>query len=468
LKHKQKGDNLVSSSQNSDIKQIIDLFEEALRKLNYDVEPLVVEKWSLVVHRAMDGGGRSYHGPSHILHLAQGSGPFIVLAAIYHDIVQVSVDRGTGPEISNLFGPYIRIKDGDYLLKEIDQEKDRIAYFVSRIFGFGSQEKKILASGRNEFLSSLVCVSELRKYLSEKDLITICACIEATIPFRDAKLLGKDALLILKDRIDALNEEFQLGFEEKDIDKIIFYATDLANKDVDNFSEILVENFIDNTWNILPEGSPAMRYPNTLKIKDFRKALEGMEIFLSGLKIELIFSSYKNNPTQEELEELLGRTKINIEIALRYLRIRIYSIALLDAIAEETGGDTSLSLFMGDLVNNGVKNSLEDFLPLEGEFRNSKNLDPLILNLLTVGYRGNLKYETSSCLYTSIVYRILGEEKILKSFILAKEFFCQKVGSQEFLKSQDSFLTHSIIQSLLKLAPTREKALLKLQNTLNT
>lgn len=456
----------MPSGQHSDIRQIIDLFKDALHKLNYDVDPMVIEKWSLLVHRAMDGGGRSYHGPSHILHLAHGSEPIVVLAAIYHDIVQVSVDRGSGPEVSKLYDPFIKIENGDYILNDIDKNKERLFYCAKKIFGFSTGEKLSPYDGRNEFLSSLVCIGQLKDYLRESDLVTICACIEATIPFRDPTVLGKDALLILRDRIESLNSEFDFGFKEDEIDKVIYYSTELANKDVDNFSEILVENFIENTWNILPESSPAMRYPNTLKIKDFRKALEGMEGFLSGLKPELVFSSYNNYPNESQMEDLLEKTKNNISVAVRYLRIRIYSISILDAIADATGGDTSLSLFMGDMMQAGDQISLEDYLPLEGEFKNSKDLDPLILNFLTVGYRGNLKYEMNSCLYTSVVYRVLGEEKILKYFILAKDFFSGRLKPDDFLKQQDAFLISSIINSLLELATTRKKALLKLQEAI--
>ena len=456
----------MPSTQHSDIRQIIDLFKNALQKLKYDVDPMVIEKWSLLVHRAMDGGGRSYHGPSHILHLAHGSEPIVVLAAIYHDIVQVSVDRGSGPEVSELYDSYIKIENGDYILNDIDKNKERLFYYAKQIFGFSSGDKLSPFDGRNEFLSSLVCIGQLKDYLSEADLVTICACIEATIPFRDPAVIGKDALLILRDRVQSLNSECDLGLKEDEIDKIIYYSTELANKDVDNFSEVLVENFIENTWNILPESSPAMRYPNTLKIKDFRKALEGMEGFLSGLKPELVFSSYKNYPTEDQMEDLLDKTKNNISVAVRYLRIRIYAISILDAIAEASGGDTSLSLFMGDMMNAGDQVSLEDYLPLEGEFKNSRDLDPLILNFLTVGYRGHLKYEMNSCLYTSVVYRVLGEEKILKYFVLAKEYFNGRLTAEDFLKQQDSFLVSSIIQSLLELATTREKALLKLKATI--
>ena len=141
----------MPSAQHSDIRQIIDLFKDALHKLNYDVDPMVIEKWSLLVHRAMDGGGRSYHGPSHILHLAHGSEPIVVLAAIYHDIVQVSVDRGSGPEVSKLYDPFVKIENGDYILNDIDKNKERLFYCAKQIFGFSSGEKLSPYDGRNEF-----------------------------------------------------------------------------------------------------------------------------------------------------------------------------------------------------------------------------------------------------------------------------------------------------------------------------
>jgi len=125
----------MPSTRYSDIRQIIDLFSNALKSLNYEISSNFIEKWSLLVHRAMDGGGRSYHGPYHILHLANGSKPIVALAAIYHDIVQVSVDHGAPPEISKAFNKFVKVESGDYILEDIDVEKDKLFYFSSLIFG---------------------------------------------------------------------------------------------------------------------------------------------------------------------------------------------------------------------------------------------------------------------------------------------------------------------------------------------
>tara|TARA_Y100001970_G_C14185215_1_gene832204 strand:+ start:472 stop:1845 length:1374 start_codon:yes stop_codon:yes gene_type:complete len=457
----------MPSTRHSDIRQIIDLFSGALKSLDYKISPNVIEKWSLLVHRAMDGGGRSYHGPYHILHLAQGSKPIVALSAIYHDIVQVSVDHGAPPEISKVFDQFVTIENGDYLLKEIDIEKDRITYFTSKIFGFDQGSKLNPYEGRNEFLSSLVCVHELDGYIKEKDLIKICVCIEATIPFRGIGSDGKDSLQTVRDRLSEINKKYSLGFSEDEIDQTLFRATELKNKDVDNFSEVLVENFIENTWNILPESSPAMRYPNTLRIKDFRKALQGMEGFLSSLKVERVYSSYKGYPSQSEMKLLFERAKINIGVALKYLRIRVYAIAILEAIADITGGDTSLSLFLGDMENQKGTVSLDDFLPLEDELKNKKDLDPLILRFLSMGHRGHLKYEMNSCLYTSVVYRVTGDERIQKDFSLVKDYFQSNLSAEDFLKIQDKYLMSSIIDSLLELVSTRNETLKELKKTLS-
>ena len=449
----------MPSTRYSDIRQIIDLFSNALKSLNYDISSSVIEKWSLLVHRAMDGGARSYHGPYHILHLAHGSKPIVALSAIYHDIVQVSVDHGAPPEISKVFDKFVSIEGNDYILKEIDIKKDRLSYFCSLIFGLDKGSKLNPFEGRNEFLSSLVCIHELNEHIKEKDLLKICACIEATIPFRGIGSDGKDRLQRVRGRLSEINEKYKIGFSQDEIDQTIFRATELANKDVDNFSEELVENFIENTWNILPEGSPAMRYPNTLKIKDFRKALQGMEGFLSNLEAERVYCSYKGYPPQNEMEELLQKTKSNINIAVRYLRIRIYAITILEVIAELTGGDTSLSLFLGDMENQKGTVSLEDFLPLEDELQNKKDLDPLILRFLSMGHRGRLKYEMNSCLYTSVVYRVTGEERIQKDYSKVKDYFQNKLSAEDFLKIQDKYLISSILSSLLEVASNREAKL---------
>ena len=57
---------------------------------------------------------------------------------------------------------------------------------------------------------------------------------------------------------------------------------------------------------------------------------------------------------------LIDRTKNNIGIAIRYLRIRIHAIAILEAIANLTGGDTSLS-FLGDMSNQKGSHKFRGF-----------------------------------------------------------------------------------------------------------
>ena len=167
------------------------------------------------------------------------------------------------------------------------------------------------------------------------------------------------------------------------------------------------------------------------------------------------------------MDSLLERTNSNVGVAIRYLRIRIFAIAILEAIAELTGGDTSLSLFLGDMSNQRGTVSLDDFLPLEDELQNKKNLDPLILRFLSMGHRGHLKYEMNSCLYTSIVYRVTGEERIQKDFFLVKDYFQNDLSAKDFLKNQDKFLMSSLIDSLLELVSTREDKLKELKNMVN-
>ena len=45
----------------------------------------------------------------------------------------------------------------------------------------------------------------------------------------------------------------------------------------------------------------------------------------------------------------VARTTGNLELAVRYLRAKLYSIALVEAIAEITGGDVPLDYFMGGI-----------------------------------------------------------------------------------------------------------------------
>ena len=80
---------------------------------------------------------------------------------------------------------------------------------------------------------------------------------------------------------------------------------------------------------------------------------------------ELVFSQYHGVPSDDEFHEMIGRASANINIAREYLKIRLVSIAILEALAQVSGGDTPLSIFMGDLSDQtGNIRRLEDFLPI--------------------------------------------------------------------------------------------------------
>ena len=102
---------------------------------------------------------------------------------------------------------------------------------------------------QNEFLSTLFALRVLSDIVSNRELMEIAVCIEATIPFR----ANTNAMKELKTRIISANKKFNLGIGKGDIEKIMTRAVLLSNKDVENFSYADTGLFLDQTWRLLPE-----------------------------------------------------------------------------------------------------------------------------------------------------------------------------------------------------------------------
>ena len=79
--------------------------------------------------------------------------------------------------------------------------------------------------------------------------------IELTIPFRK---IQADQLTIperLQKKLESVNSNFQIGLTSEEIVTTITQAVELVNLDVSGFGLAKVEDFINNTWLLLPEAN---------------------------------------------------------------------------------------------------------------------------------------------------------------------------------------------------------------------
>jgi hypothetical protein len=439
-------------------KTIIDRLEWALLQLNCKPSHTQLEKWAMLLMENMSGPHRMFHRPHHILMLSENMDPIQTIAALYHDIVYFQVDGGISPAIQASILNYFRNVNGAIYVSEM--ESDIIFDMVLGVFGYQKEQKLLAYSGQNEFLSALVALRELEDMLTLPHLLMVAVCIEATIPFR-----GKENIFLgLKKRLEHLNENLKIGLSPADIKESIRKAILLANKDVENFTYQDAGRFLDNTWLLLPESNKKLNEHTLYTIKEYRIALQNMEHFLGGLDAQRIIYNFQNALSAQDYKDKMTQADKNLHIARVYLGVKLYELAILEAMAHLTGGDVPLMYFVGDIVNRPKSpKRIEHYLT---KYPTSPHMDhnPDILTLLEKGRASESSFDTKNSMLAAYLYANLGEKTTMENAKDAKRFFAGEISGKNFLLSQEQSLIKDIAQAASHLACTRKDKLLLIPN----
>src|SRR6185295_15495244 len=135
----------------------------------------------------------------------------------------------------------------------------------------------------------------------------------------------------------------------------------------------------------------------------------------------------------------------NLELAVRYLRAKLYSIALVEAVAEVTGGDVPLDYFMGGakhMSRSDVKpvvppevKRIEQFLPHLGSV---DALDPPLHRLLSEGRASESSFDTRPSPVGAFIHSTVGETAMMDGVEKAKRWWAGASDANEFIASQPS------------------------------
>lgn len=379
------------------------LFGESLEQVRgqQGVSPSVeeIESAAFLVFQAMTSRSRDYHGLSHLFNVAENLPALARLAAIYHDIVYFHVDGGFPPNVSERIGDVVvRRCDGIFLIDTPDELMSDLA----TLFGFSAGQELRHDGGLSEFLSAALAVRELCRFLSVKDLWAVAACIEATIPFRPA-VRGMTADAILGERLGFLRRE-NLALTPEEIETIQLLAVQMANADVQSFGQPDLNNFLENTWQLLPEINPEFHKVGAYSIRSYRVALVQMEGFLTQLDRQVIFRRHGNTPDDAAYEMLIQRSGDNLRCAAEYLRANIAAMSVLEALAELTGGDGPISYFTG--AADSGKPRMHDLLHRVNSAQ--PPLDADVLHALKCGRASVNRFDNASSPLVAYFYEWLG------------------------------------------------------------
>jgi hypothetical protein len=446
-------------SKTGSIQQLVSVCEQAFVCLQIPVSSEELEDLAITIHRSMSIEARHFHTPDHVLHLANAADPIQSLAALFHDIVYYQVDRGFSPEIYHCISSYILEVEGEIWLVAAQEHNDRLFYMTMDIFGFSPGQKLSTQTGSNEFLSALVMAKRLEQLVPEKILLQAIVYIEATIPFRGKNEQDIGPFEILAQRLSGISQAYQIPMKAAEIDDTICGAVVFANCDVDSFAEKDASVFLDGTWKLLPETNETLRSGRIYSIKEYRRALAKMGDFLGQLNPENIFHRYKGVPNEAEFREMVKLAYQNIATAREYLTIKLLAIAVLEALADLTGGDAPLSLFTGDIQLNGDNTHRYDsFLPLPHTLKMSDE-SSVIYKLLDAGRASETSFDMRNSPLAFFMYNQLPQEQIHLLLAIAKDMFAGSLEPRAFLHKLDASLVAAVAKACAATVMTRQEKL---------
>ena len=446
------------------INHFISLFNGAFEALSVKASMADVERMATRVHHSMESKARAYHTAGHVFGMCEGMNPQQVLAALFHDVVYYQLDNGFPPKTVDLLHAVTHLEDGDLVLNDIAPDDHALA-LCAAIFGFEPGQTLPLYGGMNEFLSAVVAARLLHPHLKAADLLTVVACIEATIPFRAAKPDGSTAADTLAQRVQAQGPRWLATLPQSAIAahvaQVVLHAVQLSNRDVGGFAQLDPGLFLSSTWLLIEESNAPLAAVGVYSLQDYRMALMRMDTFLGGLRPATIFQSYAGHPGPLELEALLGAARRNIGFACDFLDAKIVSISIIEALALCTGTDGPISMFLGDIRSAyGKPDRVEDFLP-EAPMGRLVNAD--LLQVFEKGRALESANDLTASPLTAFVYRFLGHEGTRHALALARQMFDGDLAPQVFLQALDRDMVRAIIEACAQIALSRSAALRALE-----
>lgn len=441
------------------IQKTIKLFKETLEGLRANIDLLQLEGLAIMVHRAMTVQARYFHTPEHIFSLSDASTPIQALAALYHDVVYYQVDEGFIPEIQTLIAPYLREENGQLFLTTTMDPDDTAFARTLEVFAFQPGQRLAALGGQNEFLSALTMNKSLTGIVNVRDLLKATACIEATIPFRGINAQGESPTDVLVHRLTAINARHQYGMSAEEIAQTVEMAVALSNRDVASFAEKDTAIFLDGTWLLLPETNPSLRLKGIYSIRSYRQALQKMSGFLNFLDPNVIFNRHRDTPPLEVYAEMVRLAHQNLRTAREYLDIKLLTAAILEALAELSGGDAPMALFMGD-IDTADKDyaRMEDFLPLPS-LSCLEAEDSLIFRLLAYGRASASSFDMSNSPLSLFIYHHLGMQESQRLLELAESMFNGQLAPDMFLDQLPTSVIVPVVTACAVMATTRSAAL---------
>ncbi|HEU0033591.1 MAG TPA: hypothetical protein VFQ53_23330 [Kofleriaceae bacterium] len=442
-------------AQSSPVHEIVNGLWRALHEVGSNAKLADIERWGFAIHMALSSPGREYHNHDHVCSLIDEArqDPLEVIAALYHDAVYIQVDQGLPYSMRAELATVLAHEDDGW--RVLPAAAGPTTGDTLHVFDRKVGDIVTGTSGLNELASALVASIHLANALTREQRIAVSACIEQTIPFR------VDPVTPLHDRL------VLLGLTGDALEDTMKRAVRLGNRDVENFADNDPGQFLDNTWKLLPESNPALHSPLVYTVHDYRVALQKMEAFLAWLPAERVFHAWHDEPKAEVHARRVARTTGNLELAVRYLRAKLYSIGVVEAIAEVTGGDVPLDYFMGapkSRQEQAYLKRIEQFLPTAQP--QDADHDSSLHKLLAQGRASESSFDTGPSPLGAFLHAMVGETQVMKGVEMARTCWAGGCDAATFLASQPARPVAAIARAAGNIIDTRRDRLFALAERL--
>jgi hypothetical protein len=434
----------------------------ALERLGLPPDPARLEGVAGLIVQTMTGPWRYFHTPDHLFEVGGQDDAVEVIAAMFHDIVYVQVDRGIHFNLARYLTPFI----------EQDEERLRVRpaadlptgdpdiALILDLFGIAPGQVLSPFSGQNELLSAIVAFEVMRPWLPLRILAEVVACIEATIPFRRPSEQGATASDRLCERLRAASARFGLDLGEAEILETVTRSVRLSNRDVGGFGDTSAR-FLDNTWSLLPETNSHFENPNSYTARQYRTSLQKTAGFLESLDPAVIFRRFHGEPDEQSYEQIVGRARHNLAVGRLYLASKLVTMAFLEALSRRLGPDVPLTMMLGQLPTSGERTGrLSDLLPGPTRPRTmSDAVEEEVFDLLDKGRTRESQYDLRNSPMSVLLVNSIGFDGIRRELTRAHEFFAGALPAEEFLASGPADVLDALVKGMVDLFEHRKQAI---------
>jgi len=329
------------------MERIKELLSASLEALGYPMEASSssssssIQGMAELIHASMSTPGRVYHQLQHAFDVAQDMNcrdhPIPVLAALFHDIVYLSVDKQILPCQEAYLEGLVVVVD--------DKEEETLSTLLSRVQitipkdNLALQAVDVLFDGHkpgkntNEFLSAMVAVGALGNIVTKMEhMLALVACIEASVPFRLDDGDGKSPLDLLYNRLMSFQSRHAAThlhtLSETHMADMVKDAAFFANCDLQSFSSPNMERFLTTSWQLLPEWwEPLLSSESSLV--DICKGIEKLLIIYEKIHPDRIFPSFQGFPSAYTIQARRKQASENMSTARRVALVRLCDIMII-------------------------------------------------------------------------------------------------------------------------------------------